>query len=79
MIPLCNIILQKPKHGYNPDEMKIKGPQHAKVDGDIKQGEGDTRKDANLEQNSKIIDKCLYRKALALLKLGEGKESIKCL
>ncbi len=53
--------------------MKINGPEHAKIEGEVKQGQNDSRKDANIEQNTKILDKCLYRKALALLKLGEGK------
>lgn len=30
----------------------------------------DEREAADLLQNGKIIDKCLYRKALALLKIG---------
>ena len=36
MIPLCNLILEKPRHGYDPDKMKIKGPQGLKIEGDIK-------------------------------------------
>lgn len=31
MLKLCNIILEKPKHGYDPEKMKIKGPGHAKI------------------------------------------------
>jgi len=32
-----------------------------------------------LNQNKNIIDKCLYRKAFALTKTGEGAEAIECL
>lgn len=52
--------------------MKIKA-QGVKVEGNVKNADGegmDEREAADLEQNPKIIDKCLYRKALALLKLG---------
>ena len=31
MIPLCDLIIEKPKHGYDPDKMKIKGPQGLKI------------------------------------------------
>lgn len=30
-------------------------------------------------QSQVILDKCLYRKALALTKLGEGKQALECL
>lgn len=73
MIPLCNIVLESPKHGFNQDKMKIKATG-IKVEGSVDHDDNlDTRQPANLEQNAKIIDKCLYRKALALLKIGESK------
>lgn len=34
MIPLCNIVLEKPKHGFNPDKMSIKA-QGIKVEGKV--------------------------------------------
>ena len=72
MLPLCNKILESPKHGYDPNKMKIKGPGHAKIEGKLpdQAGSDDERKQAEMAQNPKIIDKCLYRKALALTKSG---------
>ena len=35
MIPLCNQILESPKHGYDVKNMKIKGPMHAKIEGKL--------------------------------------------
>lgn len=34
---------------------------------------------AEVPQNQKILDKCLYRKAFALTKMGEGGQAIECL
>lgn len=34
MIPLCNIVLEKPRHGFNQDKMKING-QGVKVEGNL--------------------------------------------
>ncbi len=31
MIPLCNEVLCPPKHGYNVEDMEIKGPRHYKL------------------------------------------------
>ena len=61
--------------------MKIKGPQGLKVEGKVENAEEDfdERLAADLSQNQKIIEKCLYRKALALLRVGESKESLVCL
>ena len=60
--------------------MKINGPQGFKVEGKVENEENaDGRLNADLVQNPKIIDKCLYRKALALLKIGESKASLKCI
>ena len=33
MIPLCEVVLEQPKHGFDQDKMKIKGPQGFKVEG----------------------------------------------
>lgn len=30
-------------------------------------------------QNEAILDKCLYRKALALTKMGEGEKALACI
>lgn len=56
MIPLCNIVLEKPKHGFNQDKMKLNA-QGIKVEGNVKdnEGENDSREAANLDQNPKII------------------------
>lgn len=35
MLELCNQILESPKHGYDPNKMKIKGPGHAKIEGKL--------------------------------------------
>lgn len=49
MLPLCDQVLETPRHGYNPDEMTIKGPQHAKIEGDLKtSNSADSRKEANV-------------------------------
>ncbi len=37
------------------------------------------REDAELSQNGTILDKCRYRKALSLVKMGEGQQAIDCL
>ena len=79
MISLCNSILERPRHGHQFKDIKIVGPGHAKVEGNLNKEEGevegieeghnkgDTRRIAGeLVQNKKIIDKCLYRKAFAL-------------
>lgn len=34
MIPLCNIVLESPKHGFNQDKMKIKATG-IKVEGSV--------------------------------------------
>ena len=72
MIKLCNQILEKPKHGYDPNKMKIKGPGHAKIQGNVPSApdSDDQRQHAEIVQNGKIIDKCLYRKGFALVKTG---------
>jgi hypothetical protein len=44
----------------------------AKVQGNLPEEASDFREDAGLTQNQAILDKCLYRKAFALTKLGEG-------
>ena len=60
--------------------MKIKGPQGAKIEGEVKESEDfDQRKEADIKQNPKILDKCLYRKAHALIKLGESENALQCL
>lgn len=66
--------MESPRHGYDPQKLKIKGPGHAKIQGKLpdEPDSDDERESAELEQNPKIIDKCLYRKALALVKMGEG-------
>lgn len=72
MIPLCNVVLEKPRHGFNQDKMKLQA-QGIKVEGNVKSAESeemDSREAANLDQNQKILDKCLYRKGLALTKVG---------
>lgn len=81
MIPLCNIVLEKPRHGFNQDKMQLKA-QGIKVEGPVKNAEGeemDSREAADLAQNDKITQKCLYRKALALVKIGESKKALECL
>jgi hypothetical protein len=41
---------------------------------------GDTRRIAgDLVQNKKTVDKCLYRKAFALVQIGECEEALKSL
>lgn len=35
MIPLCNIVLEKPKHGFNQDKMRLHA-QGIKVQGNVK-------------------------------------------
>ena len=81
MIKLCDQILEKPKHGYDPNKMKIKGPGHAKIQGKIPEAHDsdDEREHAEMVQNGKIIDKCLYRKAVALTKTGQGGKALECL
>ena len=60
--------------------MKIKGPGHAKIEGKVPEADSeDERESAQIHQNSKIIDKCLYRKAFSLTKTGEGGLAIECL
>ena len=81
MIPLCNLVLEVPKHGFDQEKMRINGPMGFKVEGKVEEGDEcgeDGRIAANLLQNPKIIDKCLYRKALALLKTGESREALIC-
>lgn len=53
MIPLCDMVLEAPRHGFNQDKMKIKA-QGIKVEGNTKNAEGDdldTREAADLQQN----------------------------
>lgn len=40
MLPLCDIVLEPPKHGYDQDKMTINGPQGLKVEGEVNQSEG---------------------------------------
>jgi hypothetical protein len=81
MLKICDQILDTPRHGYDPTKMKVKGPGHAKIEGKLPEEpeSDDEREVAELIQNPKIIDKCLYRKALALTKAGEGEMALACL
>lgn len=38
MIPLCNVVLEKPRHGFNQDKMKLQA-QGIKVEGNVKSAE----------------------------------------
>jgi hypothetical protein len=35
MIPLCDQVLEEPKHGYDAENMKINGPMNAKIEGKV--------------------------------------------
>jgi head-tail adaptor len=35
MISLCNMVLEKPRHGHQFKDLKIVGPGHAKVEGTL--------------------------------------------
>ena len=37
MLPLCEIVLESPKHGFNQDKMKINGPQGVKIEGTVEE------------------------------------------
>jgi hypothetical protein len=58
--------------------MKINGPMNPKVEG-MPEEASDFREEAGLTQNQAILDKCLYRKAYALIKLGEGDKALQTL
>lgn len=80
MVTLCDQILETPRHGYDPDKLKIKGPGYAKIEGKLPDEPGyDERQQAELEQNDKILDKCRYRKAFGLVKMGEGAKALQLL
>lgn len=57
MIPLCELVLEEPKHGFDQDKMKINGPQGLKVEGkvDSSTGPDGNRLAVGLSQNPKII------------------------
>lgn len=60
--------------------MKIVGPENAKIEGRLPENGGDNaRKEAEMEQNPVILDKCRYRRAVALLKMGEAARAVECL
>lgn len=76
VIKLSEQILEQPKHGFDPSKLRIKGPMNAKIEGKAPEEPEDERENAQLTQNQAILDKCLYRKALALTKIGEGAKAL---
>ena len=79
LLNFCEQVLEVPRHGYDPAKMRIRGPGQVKVEGKLPEGGGDEREEAPMLQSRKMIDKCLYRKAFALLKMGEGGKALECL
>ncbi len=80
VIRLSDQVLEHPKHGYDPTKLKIKGPMTAKIEGKApEEADSDEREDAQLVQNQATLDKCLYRKALALTKIGEAEKALTAL
>jgi hypothetical protein len=77
VIRLSEQVLEHPKHGFDPTKLKIKGPMTAKIEGKApEEADSDEREDAQLVQSQATMDKCLYRKALALTKIGEGEKAL---
>lgn len=50
MVKLCDQILELPRHGYDPNKLKIKGPGQAKIEGKLpdEPGSEDEREEAKL-------------------------------
>lgn len=57
----------------------MKGPGHAKIEGKLPEEPDDERESAELTQSDKILDKCRWRKALSLVRMGEGQQALDCL
>ncbi len=44
---LCDLILETPKHGYDPSKLKINGPGHANIQGKLpEEPDNDEREEA---------------------------------
>lgn len=80
VLELSEAVLEPAKHGYDINNLEIKGPENAKIEGKVPEGgSGSVRREAGLEQNAIILDKCRYRRAVALVKMGEASAAVECL